>query len=139
MARVRCRGCVGFPWASARYICCASVRVPGSVCWRIGGLLSDPVNELLCRVHGGLPGEHRLLRVLRPQKARGMMVKLIESFAVPGSAPGCPELTVLGRTLKTRVRHPDLLRLDERVERPHRSHQRQGRNHQKNSPQILQP
>ena len=32
-----------------------------------------------------------------------MMAELIESFATPGSAPVCPELATLGRTLKRRM------------------------------------
>ena len=36
-------------------------------------------------------------------KGRGMMAELIESLAVRGSAPGCPGLVTLGRTLKRRM------------------------------------
>ncbi|WP_205832477.1 MULTISPECIES: ISL3 family transposase [Bifidobacterium] len=70
---------------------------------RIDLLLSDPANKPLALAHGAYQKIIDCYAQEDRGKGRGMMAELIESLAVRGAAPGCPELATLGRTLKRRM------------------------------------
>ncbi|WP_205832134.1 ISL3 family transposase [Bifidobacterium moraviense] len=70
---------------------------------RIDALLADPANEPLALAHGAYQKIIACYAQEDRRKGRGMMAELIESLAVRGAAPGCPELATLGRTLKRRM------------------------------------
>lgn len=102
---------------------------------RTDDLLADPANKPLALAHGACQKIISCHAHEDRRKGRGMMVELIESLAVKGGAPGCPELATLGRTLKRRMGyvlaffdHP------QRRERADRGHQRKARDPQGHSP-----
>lgn len=70
---------------------------------RVGLLLADTANQALNLAEGAYQKIIRCYRQSDRRKGRAMMAELIESLAVKGSAPGCPELATLGRTLKKRM------------------------------------
>lgn len=70
---------------------------------RADELLGDPANKPLALAHGAYQKIIACYAQEDRRKGRGMMAELIESLAVRGSAPGCPELVTLGRTLKRRM------------------------------------
>ena len=70
---------------------------------RVASLLAETANQPLKLVEGVYQKIITCYREPNRRKGRGMMAELIESLATPGSAPGCPELATLGRTLKRRM------------------------------------
>lgn len=70
---------------------------------RADELLGDPSNKPLALAHGVYQKIIACYAQEDRGKGRGMMAELIESLAVRGSAPGCPGLVTLGRTLKRRM------------------------------------
>lgn len=70
---------------------------------RADDLLADPANKPLALAHGAYQKIISCYAHEDRRKGRGMMDELIESLAVKGGAPGCPELATLGRTLKRRM------------------------------------
>ena len=67
-------------------------------------LLSDPANGPLRLAHGAYQKIIACYAHPDKRKGRGMMAELIESLAAPGACKGCPELAVLGRTMKKRMK-----------------------------------
>ncbi|MCH4209453.1 transposase [Bifidobacterium sp.] len=66
-------------------------------------LLADTINHLL-KLTGG--ADQKIINCYRQTdkcKGQSPMAELIESLAVKGIAPGCPELATLDRTLKKRM------------------------------------
>jgi transposase len=70
---------------------------------RADELLGDPSNKPLALAHGVYQKIIACYAQEDRGKGRGMMAELIESLTVRGSAPGCPGLVTLGRTLKRRM------------------------------------
>ena len=70
---------------------------------RADELLGDPSNKPLALAHGVYQKIIACYAQEDRGKGRGMMAELIDSLAVRGSAPGCPGLVTLGRTLKRRM------------------------------------
>ena len=70
---------------------------------RAARLLDDPANAALKLAHGAYQRIIRCYAQEDRRKGRGMMAELIEALNARGSAPGCPELATLGRTLKRRM------------------------------------
>ncbi|WP_164520946.1 ISL3 family transposase [Bifidobacterium samirii] len=70
---------------------------------RVDMLLADPANRPLALAHGVYQRIIDCYAQGDRGKGRGMMAELIESLAVRGAAPGCPEIAALGRTLKRRM------------------------------------
>ena len=70
---------------------------------RADRLLADPSNRPLALAYGVY---RRIISCYAHEdrsKGRAMMAEPVESLAVKGSAPGCPEPATLGRTLKRRM------------------------------------
>lgn len=70
---------------------------------RAARLLDDPANVALKLAHGAYQKIIRCYAQEDRRKGKGMMAELIEALNARGSAPGCPELATLGRTLKRRM------------------------------------
>ena len=70
---------------------------------RAARLLGDPANHALRLAHGAYQRIIRCYAQEDRKRGRGMMAELIEALNAKGSAPGCPELAALGRTLKRRM------------------------------------
>ena len=70
---------------------------------RAARLLDDPANHALRLAHGAYQKIIRCYREEDRRRGRAMMAELIEALNARGSAPGCPELATLGRTLKRRM------------------------------------
>ncbi|MEK0217225.1 transposase [Bifidobacterium mongoliense] len=66
----------------------------------VGSLLAVETNRPLALMEGSYQKIIVCYAHRDRRKGRGMMAELIESLAMPGSAPGCPELHTLGRTMK---------------------------------------
>ena len=66
-------------------------------------LLADPANRPLALAHGVYQRIIACYAHEDRREGRAMMAELIESLAIRGAAPGCPELATLGRTLKRRM------------------------------------
>ncbi|PLS31170.1 transposase [Bifidobacterium margollesii] len=70
---------------------------------RAARLLDDPANVALRLAHGAYQRIIRCYAQEDRRKGKGVMAELIEALNARGAAPGCPELAVLGRTLKRRM------------------------------------
>lgn len=70
---------------------------------RVDRLLEDETNRDLKLAEGVYQKIIDCYRQNDRRKGKNMMKELIESMAVKGSAPNCPELLTLGRTLKRRM------------------------------------
>ena len=70
---------------------------------RVDALPAIEANRPLKLAEGAYQKIIRCYREPDRSKGRAMMAELVESLAAKGSAPGCPELATLGRTLKRRM------------------------------------
>lgn len=73
-------------------------------------LAGDKLTAVRCRLRRERTGRRGVCqKIIRryaqedKRKGRGMMAELVEAPDARGAAPGCPELAVLGRTLKRRM------------------------------------